>query len=167
MIPAFQDRFGERDPWVELYNSGTTTLSLDGFYLSDSYTNLTRWAFPAGTTIEPGQFRLVWLDAQPAQTGAGELHASFRILPENGSVALVQIANNRTSLIVDYLNYRVPGPDRSYGAYPDGTPTKRTRFYIPTPGTSNSPGIPRCRSSSTNGWLETPPPSPTPRWPVR
>jgi hypothetical protein len=78
------DRFNERDPWVELYNSGSTALALDGFYLSDSYTNLTRWAFPAGTTINPGQFRLVWLDAQPAQTGAGELHASFRIPPKTG-----------------------------------------------------------------------------------
>jgi hypothetical protein len=148
---GLQDRFGERDPWVELYNSGNTTLTLDGFHLSDSYTNLTRWAFPTGTTIGPGAFRIVWLDAQPAQTGAGELHASFRIPSEHGSIALVQVANNRTS-IVDYLNYNILGADRSYGAYPDGTPTKRTKFYIPTPGASNSTGYPAI-SVSINEWM--------------
>jgi len=145
------DRFNQRDPWVELYNSGSTALTLDGFYLSDSYTNLTRWAFPAGTTINPGQFRLVWLDAQPAQTGAGELHASFRIPPENGAVALVQIVNSQP-IILDYLNYGVPGADKSYGAFPDATPAKRTRFYIPTPGDSNSDGHPEV-PVTINEWM--------------
>src|SRR6266536_4206793 len=59
------DNLGDRDPWVELYNSGAGAVDLTGFYLSDNYTNLTRWAFPGGTLIEPGQFRLVWLDNEP------------------------------------------------------------------------------------------------------
>ncbi|MCL4179863.1 MAG: lamin tail domain-containing protein [Verrucomicrobia bacterium] len=145
------DRFNERDPWVELHNSSSTTVSLDGYYLSDSYTNLTRWTFPTGTTLNPGQFRLVWLDAQPAQTGSGEIHANFRIPPEFGSVALVQTLNNSTS-IVDYLNYPTIGADKSYGAYPDGTPTKRTKFYIPTPGSSNSNGHPEV-PVNINEWM--------------
>ncbi|MBE0545407.1 MAG: lamin tail domain-containing protein [Verrucomicrobia bacterium] len=136
-----QDRFGERDPWVELHNSGTGPISLNGFYLTDNYTNLTRWAFPAGTTLNAGEFSLVWLDGQPAQTGAGELHTSLALSSPTGSVALVQVVNNRTS-IVDYLNYNLPVADRSYGAFPDGTPTKRTRFYIPTPAAPNTNGYP-------------------------
>ena len=145
------DRFNERDPWVELYNSGSTALALDGFYLSDSYTNLTRWAFPAGTTINPGQFRLVWLDAQPAQTGAGELHANFRIPADSGAIALVQVVNTQP-IIIDYLNYGFPGADKSYGAFPDATPAKRTRFYIPTPGGSNSDGHPEV-PVTVNEWM--------------
>ncbi len=135
-----QDRFGQRDPWVELYNSGSSAISLNNYYLTDTYTNLTRWAFPAGNTVNPGGFRLVWLDGQPAQTGAGELHAGFSISP-TGSVALVQVANNQTS-IVDYLNFNLPVADRSYGAFPDATPAARTRFYIPTPGAPNTNGYP-------------------------
>ncbi|HAV63329.1 MAG TPA: hypothetical protein DCY13_13310, partial [Verrucomicrobiales bacterium] len=55
------DNFGDREPWLELYNAGGTTVDLAGFHLSDSYTNLTRWSFPAGASIAPGQFLVVWL----------------------------------------------------------------------------------------------------------
>ncbi|MCW5552947.1 MAG: lamin tail domain-containing protein [Verrucomicrobiae bacterium] len=136
-----QDRFGERDPWVELFHSGAGSISLNDFYLTDNYTNLTKWAFPAGTTLSAGEFKLIWLDGQPAQTGAGELHASFALSSPTGSVALVQVINNHTS-IVDYLNYNLPVADRSYGAFPDGTPTRRTRFYIPTAAAPNTNGHP-------------------------
>ena len=145
------DRFGERDPWLELHNSGTDTVSLDGFYLTTNYANLTLWPFPAGSSLTPGQFRLVWLDGQPAQTGEGELHAGFRIPAAAGSLALVQVSGGRTS-VVDYLSYPLLGADRSYGAYPDGTPTKRTKFYLPTPGASNSSGYPEV-PVSFNEWM--------------
>ena len=59
------DRFGDPDPWVELYNAGTNTIDLGAYYLTDSYANLTRWPFPAGTTLGPGAFRVVWLDNEP------------------------------------------------------------------------------------------------------
>jgi hypothetical protein len=136
-----QDNFSQRDPWVELHNSGAAPLSLTNFYLTDNYTNLTRWAFPAGATLNAGEFKLVWLDGQPAQTSGAHWHAGFAISAPTGSVALVQVVNNRTS-IVDYLNFNLPVADRSYGAFPDGTPTRRTRFYIPTPGAPNTNGFP-------------------------
>lgn len=135
-----QDNFSQRDPWVEIHNSSPNPITLTNFYLTDNYTNLTRWAFPAGATLNAGEFKLVWLDGQPVQTAGGVWHANFGIAP-TGSVALVQVANNRTS-IVDYLNYNLPVADRSYGAFPDGTPTRRTRFYIPTPAAPNTNGFP-------------------------
>ena len=55
------DNFSEREPWIELYNSGTNSVDLTGFYLSDNYTNLVKWPFPSGASISAGQFRLVWL----------------------------------------------------------------------------------------------------------
>jgi hypothetical protein len=146
-----QDNFGQRDPWVELYNSGTTPITLTNFYLTDTYTNLTRWAFPPGATLSPGEFKLVWLDGQPAQTSGGHWHAGFAISAPTGSVALVQVVNNRTS-VVDYLNYNLPVADRSYGAFPDGTPTHRTRFYVPTPGAPNSDGYPEV-PVTINEWM--------------
>ncbi|HHY86396.1 MAG TPA: hypothetical protein GYA07_12825 [Verrucomicrobia bacterium] len=136
-----QDGFGERDPWVELYNAGTNAISLENFFLTDDYGNLTRWAFPPGATVNAGEFKLVWLDGQPEQTGVDEWHADFTIPPTAGSIALVQVVNNRTS-IVDYLNYNLPVADRSYGAFPDGTPAYRTRFHFATPAAPNTNGYP-------------------------
>jgi len=134
------DSFGERDPWVELHNSGTSAIPLSGFYLAQSYTNLVQWAFPANAVLNPGQFRLVWLDGQPSQSSAQEWHAGFRLTSPSGAVALTWIEGGRTS-IVDYLNYTASA-DRSYGAFPDATPAKRTPFYTPSPGAANSNGFP-------------------------
>lgn len=130
------DNFGERDPWVELFNAGPVAITLTGFYLSDNFTNLTRWAFPAGTTIAPGEFQLTWLDAQAAQTTGTNRHASFRLNATNGSIALVSTLNNRTS-VVDYLNYSAAAPDLSFGSFPDGDAHLRQWFAFPTPRRTN------------------------------
>jgi hypothetical protein len=132
------DRFGDRDPWVEIYNGGNATLSLNGFYLANQYTNLTQWAFPAGTSINPGQFLVVWLDGEPGESIASELHTGFRIHSATGAVALVQM-NAGTPRIVDHINYNVASAGRSYGDYPDGNVSGRKTFSILTPGATNNP----------------------------
>ncbi len=130
------DSFGERDPWIELYNAGTSPLSLDGYYLSDDYSNLTGWAFPPGTTINGGQFEIIWADGQSGETSATELHTSFRLSAGSGSLALSRLVNGQPQ-IVDYLNYAGLAADQSYGDYPDGQPFERSIFRIVTPGAPN------------------------------
>jgi hypothetical protein len=132
------DSFGERDPWIELYNAGTNALPLDGFYLANNYlSNLLQWPFPAGAAINPGQFLLIWADGQPNQTGPSEFHTSFRLDNSSGSVALVRMVAGAPQ-IVDYLNYSGLGADQSYGDYPDGQPFDRQVFATTaTPGASN------------------------------
>jgi hypothetical protein len=137
-VSGTTDRLGHRHPWAELFNGGATSIDLAGFYLANNYTNLTQWAFPAATTIGADQFPIVWVDANPGETGAGELHTSFAIPPDVGSLALVQVAGGRTN-ILDYLNFNLPKPDRSYGSYPDGAVSGRQEFYYTTPDATNNP----------------------------
>jgi hypothetical protein len=146
-----QDRFGERDPWVELYNSGSAAINLNGYYLSDAYTNMLRWAFPANTTLNPSEFLIIWLDGEPGESTTGELHANFRIPSTGGSVVLAQTNGGQTS-IVDYLNYDLVEADRSYGAFPDGTPAKRNNFYFATPRSANTDAFPT-NAVFINEWL--------------
>ena len=47
-VSGLLDRMGEREPWIELFNADTVSVSLAGCYLTESYSNLTQWAFPAG-----------------------------------------------------------------------------------------------------------------------
>src|SRR6185503_2791909 len=61
-VTTLIDNAGDKDPWVELYNSGSSPINLTGFSLSHSYSQLALWPFPAGTVIQPGQFLLVWAD---------------------------------------------------------------------------------------------------------
>lgn len=150
-LAGLTDNAGDRDPWIELYNTGTTTVSLNGWYLSDSYTNLPRWPFPANASIGPGQFLLVWLDGEPGESTAGALHASFRISPTNGSVALVFPQNSKPT-ILDYLNYDLTTADRSIGFHPDGEAGPRQTFFFPTPGGTNNPSAPPVRIF-INEWM--------------
>jgi len=135
------DRLGHRHPWAELFNGGATNVDLGGCFLANNYTNLTQWAFPAGTLVGPGQFLVVWLDGNPGESTTNEWHTGFTIPPNLGSLALVQVAGGRTN-ILDHLNYGSPGPDRSYGSWPDGTVSGRRVFHYSTPGGTNDPTSP-------------------------
>jgi len=140
-ITGPSDNFGDREPWVELYNAGSSTLDLSGFHLTDSYTNLTRWSFPAGVTVPPGQFRLIWLDGEPAETTTGSLHTSFRIPSDAGSLALVFTMNSQPA-VLDYVNYSGIPADRSLGLHPDGQAGPRSLFHFATPGGTNDNATP-------------------------
>lgn len=135
-INGAKDAAGDRDPWVELYNAGSTGISLDGVYLSDNYDQLDAWAFPPGFVVEPGSFLLVWCDGELGESGPNQLHTPFRLSPANGQVVL----SRKTSAglqIVDYLNYTALPKDQSYGSMPDGQAFFRGTMYYPTPSAAN------------------------------
>lgn len=140
-VSGITDRFGEREPWVEIYNGEPVTVDLSGFYLTDVFTDLTRWAFPAGAAVGPGQSLLIWLDGEAGESTVNELHASFRLPADTGSLALVKDINGQPT-VVDHLTYELIPADRSYGLFPDGHPDQRQILNFPTPGATNddSPG---------------------------
>jgi regulation of enolase protein 1 (concanavalin A-like superfamily) len=131
------DNCSQHDPWVELYNNSSTNFSLAGYYLTDTYTNLTKWAFPANVSIPVGGFMLVWCDNQTNQTAAGYVHAAFQLVSGNGSVALTRMLDS-TPQVVDYLNYTGLPANWSYGDVPDGQPFYRDRMFFTTPGATNN-----------------------------
>jgi hypothetical protein len=134
------DGSGRREPWVELYNGGTNAISLEGWSLANNYTNLAQWTFPAGASIEPGEFLLVWLDGQPERSVGREYHASFRPTPGTGSLALSRPVN-QTPQVVDYFNYREVPAQASYGSVPDGQPFYRQVMQVATPGATNTAAL--------------------------
>ncbi len=135
-ISGVSDDFGLKSPWVELYNSGGVAVSLTGWYLSDSTTTLSKWPFPAGTSIGAGQRLLVWLDGR----GTG-LHANFSATPENGTIALV-FPFSGTPTVLDYLNYSGIPNDRSIGRFPEGESGEFELFYTATPSGANNNSAP-------------------------
>ena len=131
------DGQNEREPWLELFNAGPDPLSLDGLYLSANYSNLTEWAFPSGSTLAPGEFKIIWTDAEPLESTVSEWHTSFRLSGAAGSVALARIHEGAPQ-VLDYFNYPTIGADLSYGALPNGQPFDRRVLYRITPGASNA-----------------------------
>jgi hypothetical protein len=145
------DNFGELDPWVELYNGGTNSITLDGLYLGTNYNNPAQWAFPSNFTIAPGQFLVVWLDGQPAQTAGASLHADFRLAADSGSLALSRYVNGQPQ-IIDYLNFETLPPNQSYGDVPDGQPFFRQAMFAVTPAGTNNATLPPI-TISINEWM--------------
>ena len=129
-VTGLIDGYGEHDPWIEIYNSGNTAVSLDGLYLSGTYTNLTNWAFPLGRLIGATQSLVVFCDGDGGQTTASEFHTSFRLPAATGSIALSRFVNG-VPQIIDYINYAGLPADHTYRSVPDGQPFFRQDYFRP------------------------------------
>jgi hypothetical protein len=135
---SITDNYGQREPWLELYNAGSAIdLAAGPYYLTDSMGNLTQWSFPAGlSTIGAGSMLRIWCDGQTNQTAAGHLHTPFRLNSESGIVAIVRM--DTQPVIVDAVVYSGIGADRSFGCAPDGNAANRIVFDYPSPGAINT-----------------------------
>jgi len=125
------DESGEFDDWLELYNPSEEALDCSGLYLTDDFSNLTKWQFPEiGSVIEPGGYLLVWCDEQPDQ---GDLHSNFKLGAAGEELALV---NHNGTSIIDSISFGLQLMDISYGRFPDGD--NQWASMAPTPNSSNS-----------------------------
>lgn len=136
---GLHDGTGQPKPWIELYNAGTNTLSLNAFYLATNYANLTQWAFPADAQINPGEFKVIFADGQPQLSSAEELHASFQLPVGSGSAVLARLENGQPQ-VLDHVNYPAVGAGHSFGSFPDGQPIGRLAFFVVSPGAPNNGG---------------------------
>jgi hypothetical protein len=120
------------DDWFELYNYGTNTVNLAGWFLTNAPTSSPAGPIPAGYTIPPGGFLLVWADKK-TPTGSGDLHVGFKLSKSGTSIVLYKPNSN----LVDSVTFGVQTSDISMGRYPDGS----TNVYfmgVPTPRTNNA-----------------------------
>ena len=76
-VSGQRDENGNYSDWIELYNAGSAAVSLEGWYLSDKAEKPSRWKFPAGTVLGPGETLVVW--ASGGSGNDGTLHAGFSL----------------------------------------------------------------------------------------
>lgn len=126
---------GKKD-WVEIYNSGTDTVDLSGWGLSDSINWPRKWQFPQGTVIWPGEYKLVSLDGQNTVDSYGGYHASFKLTRAGGETLTL---SDSTGRVLDKLYLPEIPTDYSYGR----TLGLGGFFYYdaPSPGAVNGTGF--------------------------
>ncbi|MBK7763122.1 MAG: CotH kinase family protein [Bacteroidetes bacterium] len=107
------DEYNQREDWIELYNTSSQLINLDGVFLSDDINTLNKWQFPAGTTIQPNGYITVWADDDESQQ---VLHTNFNLNKDSG----ILILSNTTS-ILDSISFFNQQSDTSFGRYPNGT----------------------------------------------
>ena len=88
---------GQHAPWLEIYNPTTNAVALTNLWLGTNYTDVTNWAFPAGASINPEQFLVVFADGQTNLSTLSEMHTSFTLGSSSGSVALSRIFNGQAA----------------------------------------------------------------------
>jgi len=126
---------GKFDDWFELYNYGTNSANLQGYYLTTNLGNKTFFEIPSGYTIPPHGFLLVWADKK-STNGTPDLHVSkFKLTKSGTSIELF----GSDGTLIDSITFGAQTSDVSLGRYPDGgiglvfmtTPTPRTNNVEP------------------------------------
>jgi hypothetical protein len=56
---VYFDEDGDSPDWIELYNYGNQTISLDNWTISDNIENLDMWTFPQ-INLDPDEYLLIW-----------------------------------------------------------------------------------------------------------
>lgn len=126
------DDDGSYEDWVELYNTSSTAINLQGFGLSDLSTNPFEWVFPE-YWMEPGEHLLIWCSDKNRTDINFPLHTNFRISAGGETITLT---HPDTTIVDSYAPIIIP-QNYSYGRQTDGSSTL-VIFPEPTPGESNT-----------------------------
>ena len=68
----------DRSDWIELHNTGTEPVPLQGWQLTDRLDAEEAWTFP-DVTLDPKGFVIVFASGKDYLDPNGEIHASFRL----------------------------------------------------------------------------------------
>jgi hypothetical protein len=118
-------RDGAFPDWIELHNNGSTDVSLAGWSLTDNDAPR-RFVFPAGASIPPGGYLIVWCSAPTATPG---LYTGFALSRGGETVLLYDANTNR----VDGVTF-----GRQLGDFTIARIDGEWQLALPTPGASNT-----------------------------
>ncbi|MGB2820953.1 MAG: CotH kinase family protein, partial [Phycisphaerae bacterium] len=146
---AFVGDYGSPD-WIEVHNPTDAAAVLDEYHLTDDLGDPTRWAFPAGTSLEAGGYLIVFASGEdiidPALDENGCLHTDFKLSDDGGEDVVLTDADG--TVVFGYCDYPVQSEDISYGVGGDGL----ERFFpAPTPGWDNANDVPRAPAVTVAG----------------
>jgi Na+-transporting methylmalonyl-CoA/oxaloacetate decarboxylase gamma subunit len=120
----YVDDYGEKHPWIEIYNASPGTVNIAGCYLTTDFSKPKMYMIPKGdvlTKISPRQHILFWADNRPSR---GTFHLNFTLDPLNANFIALFDSDGRT--LIDSIT--VPAGqknDVSFGLVEDGWTQKR------------------------------------------
>ncbi|MEL7221485.1 MAG: lamin tail domain-containing protein, partial [Bacteroidota bacterium] len=130
------DEAGEFDDWIEIYNAGATPVDLNGYYISDDFSEPDQFQFSVPLIIPASGFLLIWADDDEDQ---GTTHTNFK-LNSDGEQIILTAPNGVT--IVDSFTIPVIPEDLTYGRLTDGG-NQLDILSPPSPDSSNNNSLGR------------------------
>ena len=113
---GFEDDYGYRSGWIELFNTSYGTVDIAGCFLSTDPDNLTMYRIPKGdvlTKVQPRQHILFWADGV---ANRGTFHLGFTL--DNAKELIFTAADGRT--VIDRVVFPALDTNKSYGRKVDG-----------------------------------------------
>ena len=98
--------------WIEIHNPDATAINLNGWYLTDTATNKTRWQFPS-VTIPAGGYLVVFASNKNRQNAGAELHTNFALAADGEYLGLIR--PDGTSVVSEYAPFPAQFNDVSFG----------------------------------------------------
>lgn len=115
-VDNFEDDFGVRSAWIEIFNTSYGTVDVGGCYLTNDIKDPTKYRIPKGdilTKIKPRQHALFWADNKPTH---GTFHVNFTLSETN----FVALFSNDGRTLIDSISFPKPTADISFGRLTDG-----------------------------------------------
>jgi hypothetical protein len=136
---TLEDYYGDSTDWFEIYNPSATAIDLAGLYVTDDSDELTKWQFPAGSSIDPGEFQVVFASNRDTVAPNGEVHTSFALSADGEFFGLIA-ADGHTVIDAYAPEFPPQVEDVSYGVSMDSFPLTlvaegaTARAWAPTSG---------------------------------
>jgi len=126
---SYPDGDGEASDWIEIHNAGDSPMSTDGLFLTDDFSNRTKWLFP-DVSIPGGGYLVVFASGKDRRDPSGELHTNFSLSSGGEYLGLIA-ADGSTPL----SQFSPVYPRQFFGvAYGTGTnAVSEEEIFIPWP----------------------------------
>lgn len=138
------DSYGSYSDWIELYNQSDAEIDISGYGLSDKADYPQQWVFPAGTTIAPKGYLIVFASKQTST--ANEMHIGFS-LSKNGETLIL---SNPQGEAIQTVTTPTLAEDATYGR----TQYNTFETMQATPGTVNAVVISAPTFSADSGFYQ-------------
>ncbi|NOX48902.1 MAG: T9SS type A sorting domain-containing protein [Chlorobi bacterium] len=138
-LSAYLDNHNHHEDWIELYNTGNSTVSLAGYYLSDNPNNLMKYQIPAGISINANSYKTFWLSGRNIVEG-NNIHTNFKLTQTKDNPDHV-ILSDAFGTVLDDQELQVTQKDHSRGRTTDGA-NSWSIFTNSTKGNSNGNSTP-------------------------
>ena len=154
---GFEDDYGYRSGWIELFNTSYGTVNIAGCYLSTDPNNLTMYMIPKGdvlTAIAPRQHTLFWADGVKER---GTFHVNFKL--DGAKEVFFVSADGKT--IVDKVVLPQLDTNQSYARKVDGEGSNKAESFVYKSINKNIKAKANDADPTVEGWVVSNTPTPS------
>jgi Na+-transporting methylmalonyl-CoA/oxaloacetate decarboxylase gamma subunit len=155
---GFEDDYGYRSGWIELFNTSYGTVDIAGCYLSTDPENLKMYMIPKGdvlTKVQPRQHILFWADGV---ANRGTFHLGFTL--DGAKEIIFTAADGRT--VIDRVVFPALDTNKSYGRKVDGIGTSADQSIVyKSYRNSKLAAEAKADTSTEHGWIKMENPTPS------